>query len=142
MPFEHIIDHHNRLVVVRGSGEGSMEETAESAHRLLEDQSIGTEYTFMFVVNDIALHPTPDQMWTIVSFLEMMLSRFSGRMAIVASQVGRVTAANLITFGADKGVGRLRAFTSESQAREWLLQATPEYRSNINSRGLHHTDEP
>jgi hypothetical protein len=39
----------------------------------------------MFVINDIALRPTPDQMWIIASFLENMLSRFSGRMAIVAS---------------------------------------------------------
>jgi hypothetical protein len=126
MPFEHIIDHGDRLVVIRGSGEGSMEETADSARRLLEDQSICTDYACMFVVNDIALHPTPDQMWTIVSFLEMMLSRFSGRMAIVASEIGQISAAHMITFGADKGAGRLRTFTSESQAREWLLQTTPE----------------
>jgi hypothetical protein len=142
MPFEHIIDHGSRLVVIRGSGEGSMEETADSARRLLEDQSIGRDYTFMFVVNDIAHHPTPEQMWTIVSFLEMMLSRFSGRMAIVASEVGGISATHMIAFGADKGAGRLQVFTSENQARKWLLQTTPEYRSNINSRGLHHPDEP
>jgi hypothetical protein len=121
MPFEHIIDHHNRLVVVRGSGEGSMEETDDSVRRLLEDQSIGRDYNFMFVVNGIALRPTPSQMWTIVSFLEEMSSRFSGRMAIVASEVGLISAAHLITFGADKGAGKLRVFTSEDQAREWLL---------------------
>lgn len=125
MPFEHIIDHGNRLVVVRGTGEGSIEETADSARRLLEEQSICTDYAFMFVVNDITLNPTADQIWTIASFLETMLSRFSGRMAIVASEVGRISAAHMVAFGADKGVGRLRAFTSESQAREWLLQTTP-----------------
>lgn len=125
MPFEHIIDHEERLVVVRGTGEGSINEAADSARRLFEDQSIGRDYTFMYVVNDITFRPTAEQMWTIASFLERMLSRFSGRMAIVASEVGRVTTANLITFGADKGVGRLRVFPSEDQARGWLLQRIP-----------------
>ena len=126
MPFEHIIDHGDRLVVVRGTGEGSVGETTESACRLLEDQSIGTDYAFMFVVNDIALHPTPDQMWSIISLLKTILSRFSGRMAIVTSVVGRVTAASLIAFEVDKGVGKLRVFPSEDEARRWLLQRTPE----------------
>jgi hypothetical protein len=126
MPFEHIIDHGDSLVVVRGSGEGSVEETADSARRLFEDHSICRDYTFMFIVDDIALHPTPDQMWIIVSFLGMMLSRFSGRMAIVTSQVGRVTTANLIAYEADKEGGRIRIFASESEAQEWLLQNAPE----------------
>ena len=55
MPFEHIIDHEHRLVLVRGDGEGSMEEIADSARRLLEDQPIGTNYSFMFLV-DGTLH--------------------------------------------------------------------------------------
>jgi hypothetical protein len=98
-----------------------MGETADSARRLFEDTSIGSDYTFMFVVSDIALHPTPEQMWIIASFLERMLSQFSGRMAIVTSQVGYVTAAHLITVAADKMGGRLQVFPSEDQARQWLL---------------------
>lgn len=126
MPFEHTIDHEACLAVIRGTRGGSMmREMADSAHRLLEDTSIGTDYSFMFVANDIAFHPTPDQMWSIVSLLEMMLSRFSGRMAAVISEVGSVTAANLIAFAADKTGGRLRVFPSEDQAREWLLQRSP-----------------
>src|SRR5690606_12862045 len=109
-------------VVVKGSGEGSLDEIASSAYRLLEDQSIAADYAFMFVVNSTVLHPTPDQMWTIASFLERMLSRFTGRMAIVASDVGRISEAHLIAFGADKkGTGRLRVFPSEHQAQQWLL---------------------
>ena len=87
----------------------------------------------MFVVNNIALYPTPAQAWSIGSLLEMMLSRFSGRMAIVTSQVGRVTAANLIAFGADKRGDRLRVFPSEDQARIWLLRSAPESPSDTNS---------
>ncbi len=125
MPFDHMIDRGARLVVIKGRGEGSVEETADSARRLLEDQSICTDYSFQFVVDDIALDPTPDQMRRIIFLLRMMLSRFSGHMAIVTSHVGRVTAANLIAFTADGGVGRLRAFFWENEAREWLLQTAP-----------------
>jgi hypothetical protein len=124
MPFEHIIDHSNSLVVVRGSGEGSAHEVADSLHYLLENQSISTDYTFMFVVDGVTRHPTPDEMLSIVFALEMMLSRFTGCIAIVASQVGFITAANLIAYKADKKGGRIRVFSSESQAREWLLQMT------------------
>jgi hypothetical protein len=126
MPFEHIIDHGIGLVVVRGSGKGSIEETSDSAQRLLEDQSIHKDYTFMFVVDDIDLHPTPDQMLSIAFLLRTMLERFSNRMAIVTSQIGRVSTANLIAFDVDKGDGRLRVFTAESEAKKWLLQATRE----------------
>jgi hypothetical protein len=126
MPFEHIIDHGIRLVVVRGSEKGSIEETADSVRRLLEDQSIHKDYTFMFVVDDIDLHPTRDQMLSIAFLLRTLLERFGNRMAIVTSQIGRVTAANLITFEADKGDGRLRVFTTESEGQKWLLQVTRE----------------
>lgn len=124
MPFEHIIDHGDHLVVVKGAGEGSIDETAHSAQFLLEDKSIGTDYTFMFIVDDIALQPTPGQIWIIAAFLERMLSRFSGRMAIVTSKLGQVTAAHLITIAADKKGGRIRVFTTEHQARQWLLETT------------------
>ena len=124
MPFEHIIDHGDHLVVVKGTGEGSIDETAHSAQCLLEDKSIGTDYTFMFIVDDIALQPTPEQIWIIASFLDRILSRFRGRMAIVTSKLGQVTAAHLITIAADKVGGRLRVFTSEHQARQWLLGTT------------------
>jgi hypothetical protein len=124
MPFEHIIDHRNHSVVVRGTGEGSIDETAHSVQCLLEDKSIGTDYTFMFVVDDIALQPTPEQVWIIASFLDRILSRFSGRMAIVTSQLGQVTAAHLIAIAADKMGGRVRVFLSEHQARQWLVETT------------------
>jgi hypothetical protein len=124
MPFEHIIDHGIGLVTVRGSGEGSIEESTDSFRRLLEDQSIGKDYAFMFLVDGIALNPTNAQMSAIAFLLETLLSKFSGRMAIVTSVVGRVTTAHLISAAADKSGGRLRTFTSGSLAREWLLQST------------------
>jgi hypothetical protein len=45
-------------------------------------------------------------------------------MAIVTSKLGLVTAAHLIAIAADKMGGRIRVFTSEHQARQWLLGTT------------------
>lgn len=79
----------------------------------------------MFDVNDIVYHPTSDEMWRVASFLETLLARFTGRMAIIPSKVGDVSTAHLIAFGADKGTERVRVFSTKSDARGWLLQTPP-----------------
>lgn len=86
MPFEHLVDHESLLVVVRGAGEGSLEETYDSTYRLLKDPSIGSGYRFMFVIDDIALNPTHEEMSEIVSLISSLRSCFNGRMAIVAAR--------------------------------------------------------
>jgi hypothetical protein len=130
MPFEHVVDHDSRFVIVRGSGEGSVAETADSARRLLEDQSIGTDYRFMFVVDEIALHPTSGEMLSIVYLFKQLRSRFKGRVGIVTSRVGRVTTAHLIAAAVDGGADNTRAFTTESQARQWLFQPSSSQNSS------------
>jgi len=125
MPFEHLVDHGSRLVVVRGTGEGSLEETYDSAHRLLEDKSIGSGYRFMFVIDDIAFNPTPEEMSSIVSLIGMLRSCFYGRMAIVAGSSGLQTASHMVALAVNSASGKVQSFTHESSARAWLLDVTP-----------------
>ena len=125
MPFEHIADHGSRLVVVRGTGEGSLEETYDSAHRLLKDQTIGSGYSFMFVIDDIALKPTQEDISIIVSLIGLLRSCFGGRMAIVAARSDLQTASSEVALAANCGSGEVRSFTSEDSARAWLLAVTP-----------------
>lgn len=125
MPFEHLVDHGNRLVVVRGTGEGSLAETYDSARRLLDDRSIGSGYGFMFVVDDIALNPSLEEMSSIVSLIGMMRSCFYGRMAIVAARSGRQTASLMVALAANSASGKVQSFISEVTARTWLLADTP-----------------
>ena len=125
MPFEHLVDHGSRLVVVRGTGEGSLNETYDSAHRLLEDQSIGSGYRFMFVIDDIAFNPTLEEMSKIVSLIGMLRSCFYGRMAIVAARSGLQNASHMVALAANCVSGNVQSFTREGSARAWLLDVTP-----------------
>ena len=125
MPFEHHIDHGSRLVVVRGTGEGSLEETYDSVHRLLKDQSIGSGYRFMFVIDDIALNPTQEEMSMIVSLINWMRSCFYGRMAIVTARPDQQTASLMVALAANSASGQVQSFTYEGNARAWLLTDTP-----------------
>jgi hypothetical protein len=125
MPFEHLVDHGSRLVVVRGTGEGSLKETYDSAHRLLEDQSIGSGYRFMFVIDEIAFNPTLEEMSSIVSLIGMLRSCFYGRMAIVAARSGLQTASHKVALAANCASGNVQSFIHEGSARAWLLAVTP-----------------
>ena len=125
MPFEHHVDHGSRLVVVRGTGEGSLQETYESAYRLLKDQSIGSDYCFMFVIDDIAFNPTQEELYFIVSIIGMMRSYFYGRMAIVAARSGLQAASLKVALAANTASGKVQSFTNEESARAWLLTDIP-----------------
>ena len=124
MPFDHVVDHVSRLVVARGTGEGSLEDVSDSARRLLEDPSIGTDYRLMIVADDTELDLTTEEALSIVSILGAVRSRFRSRIAIVTSRPDRITTAYLVAFAADRGSGNVQSFISEGEARAWLL-ATP-----------------
>jgi hypothetical protein len=70
MPHEQVVDHANRLVVIRFFGEGTLEDLSDAARCLLQDQSIGTGYGLMLVGDDYALYPTLDDLLNIVSLLK------------------------------------------------------------------------
>lgn len=125
MPYDHVVDRVSRLVVIRGTGEGSLEDVSDSARRLLEDPSIGTDYRLMIVTDDTEVDPTPEEALRIVSILGAVRSRFSSRIAIVTSRPGRITTAHLVAFAADRGSGNVQSFISEDEARAWLLATPP-----------------
>jgi hypothetical protein len=75
----------------------------------------------MFVVDETALDPEPEEMPKIVALLRSLRSKFSGRFAIVTSRPGCVTTASLVAFDVDGGSDSVRAFLHEDEARAWLL---------------------
>jgi hypothetical protein len=102
-----------------------LEETYDSAYRLLKDQSIGSDYHFMFVINDIALNPTQEEMSFIVSLISSLRSCFNGRVAIVSARSGHQTASLMVARAANRASGMVQSFTNEGSAREWLLADIP-----------------
>ncbi|MCP2500958.1 MAG: hypothetical protein NCA08_05260 [Deltaproteobacteria bacterium] len=102
-----------------------MEETYDSAYRLLKDQSIGSGYRFMFVIDDIALNPTQEEMSVIVSLISSLRTCFNGRMAIVAARSGLQTASHMVALAVNRASGMVQSFTNENSARAWLLADIP-----------------
>ena len=121
MPFAHIVERENKLVIVRGSGAGSIAETKDSLDRLLADASLGREYLFMFVVSDIELTPVVNEFYEIVSFLRTLKAKFPGRKAIVNSAQSRNIPVKLLTMLIDPSRQTFHDFSTESEARQWLL---------------------
>ena len=131
MPYEYLIDHGSRLVVVRGTGEGSLEELSGSVLRMFEDRSIGSNYRFMVVVGDITFRPTLEDMSRIVSLIGDIRPRLKGRIAIVTDQLERIIGVQMVALAANGVFGEVQAFTNEGGARSWLLADTsPERRES------------
>ena len=124
MPFEHSIDEKHRLLVIRGSGAGSLEETEDSVGRAL--RSIGNgeippDYGVLLAVDDVEWAPTAEDLVKITHFIALFQGRLRGPIAIVASAVGKLTPAHLVAAYSAGPSGAVQAFTNESEARAWLL---------------------
>ena len=125
MPYDYLIDHGSGLVVVRGSGEGSLEELFASAHRMFEDRSIGSKYSLMFLVGDITFYPSIEDMSSIVSLIAAIRARLMGRIAIVTDRPDRVVGSQMVALAANGVFGEVQAFATEGSARAWLVADLP-----------------
>jgi hypothetical protein len=123
MPFEHSIDDKNRLLVIRGSGAGSLEETEDSAGRairLIADGAIPRDYGVLITVDAIALAPTAEDAIRIAQLIALLQGQLRGPIAIVVSAVGKVTPAHLMAAYSSGPGSAVQAFTNEPAARAWL----------------------
>ncbi len=125
MPYEYLVDHGRRLVIVRGTGEGSLEELSGSAHRMFEDRSIGSNYHFMIVVGDITFRPSLEDMSSIVALIGAMRPRLKGRIAIFTDRLERIIGAQMVALAANGVFGEVQAFMNEGSALAWLLADPP-----------------
>ena len=119
MAIEHIVDHVLRLITITGPSRG-IGEISDSAGRLLTDASLGRDFSLLFLVPG-SESPNPEDLAKMAELLAMVLRRFDGRVAIVTPSVGLMTPATLLTIMTDDGRGRVKVFSSELAAREWVL---------------------
>lgn len=125
MPFEHAIDQQQRLIIIRGSGSGSIEETEDSAGRLicsLADRTILPGYRTLINVDAIELVPKADETMRIAELIIMLQCHLRGPIAIVASTNGKTTPAHLMAAYSSGLNGKVGAFLTESEALAWLLE--------------------
>ena len=124
MPIEHVITNTNHLLVIRGSEAGSVEETEVAVRRAIDSivkGEIPRGSGVIFSVDALDLSLSEYAICKVTECLILLQKHLQGFLAIVASEVGKVTSAHLMAFGASGRIGKVRAFTDDSQAREWLL---------------------
>ena len=124
MPLERSIDAEGRLVVISGAGVCSIEETVDSVSRAIgaiTKGEIPVGSGILFCIDSIDLKPSDDAVLRITELIRRLQEYLKGFIAIVATQVGKVSTAHMMAFGACGKMGEVRAFIDDSEAREWLL---------------------
>ncbi len=126
MPFDHSYETETCLLVLRGSGKGSIDEIIDSARRILRDPHLLSARGVMIVASETEHDPTPEEGEMIAVLRRSLKSRYGGPVAFVTTVAGRVTTAHLVSLMASDGGADTRAFMSEEAARAWLLGIEPE----------------
>lgn len=128
MPFDHSRDDAARLLVIRGSGPGSMEEIADSVERAVRsvrDGQIPLNFGVLILVDEMGLVPELEDVLKIGAMLVRLQGCMGGRIALVASTTGKVIPTNVAAMHASDLGREVRAFLSEYRARAWLAEAGP-----------------
>lgn len=120
MPFDHEVNHAERLVVVRGRGACTLAEWYDSFRRLLDNAELKPSYHLMFVIDEITDGVSAEEMVDIVRLFRLLRDRFTGRKAIVTSRPGRLSTVTMIALVASGG-DQVEAFSTEAAGRAWLL---------------------
>lgn len=124
MPFAHTIEDSGRILIIRGSGLGSLEETFDSADRVIrshEDGSAGQVRGLLIEVDDIALRPSPTEAMIIEECIKRVQQLMGVRIAIVATHEDKHLPAQFMAFHTTNPEVEVRVFRDPAPARAWLL---------------------
>jgi len=130
VPLVYSIDHADRVIVVKDFVAVLPDEVSETAGQLLADESVGTDYCLMFLMEPITTDAPSEVVSWVALVLRALRTRFKSRYAIVTQGPGAVVMAYFVAFEADDGSDSIRAFTSEAEARAWLLAGGPSPRAH------------
>ena len=144
MPFEHSIEAQNHLLVIRGSGEGTIEEAEDSTRRAAQSFKSGDvsrDFGILINVSGIARALSVDETNTIEKFIAVLQGCASGSIAIIAAAVGTVVPALIIAMNTTSPRQNVQAFTDETEARAWLREKGSRHRCHSDS-AKHERTEP
>jgi hypothetical protein len=120
MPFRYQVSKENRTITIIGSGVGTMQERSDCVDAILHDEKCCPGYSILIDVSCVVNSPTADEARAIVELLNKLQSRYESRTAIFNTCAGNVTISCIIALLAAQDPGRIRAFMSDKDAREWL----------------------
>lgn len=118
MPIATSYQAGSRLLSIVGEGTVTMEEREESFRQMIENPNYSDQADILANVSGITNPPTNFK--DVSNLIQLLMSRFSGRIAIVNTHVGHVTLSHFIVLSADQTEELIRVFSSEVAARVWL----------------------
>lgn len=113
-----------RLITVSGNGLVTLSDRFECVDRMLHDKSMPALSSILIDVRYFTNSPSPSEVPWIGQLINRLRTRFLAKVAIVTSTVGHVTVSQLIAFEADSMAKNVKAFTSLSEAIQWLIEMT------------------
>jgi hypothetical protein len=119
MPIEYTIEPSTDLVVVTTRGNVSMADRYELTDRVALDEELPPNVNALIDVRGESHRPTEAEIRWIVILLEEIRKNYARRVAFLTLPGDRDFA--IISAFAGDIVGGVRAFDSESDAREWLM---------------------
>ncbi len=115
-------DVQTQTVRIQGSGEVSIEDRMSFLAMVFQDVSLPATSSVLIDVNAVTTTPTDDEIKIIAMLVRRIMTRFSGRVAILNVKVGHVTISNLIAAESAAGTDRVRVCTSEKSATAWIAK--------------------
>ncbi|HVM42008.1 MAG TPA: hypothetical protein VMT77_00795 [Gemmatimonadales bacterium] len=109
-------------VVLVGSGRVMMHERVACIDRMLGDPQLARDAGVLIDVRAVENPPSASEIPAIAALIHQIRARFNGRVALLSTTAGHVTASDLVAFAAD-APQHVAAFTSEDSACAWLAEA-------------------
>ncbi len=122
MPLSTQYDANTSLLRIVGNGALSMHERRESVRQILANDEFGGESDILIDVSGVTNAPVGDEFLDIAKLVQLLQTRFAGRVGIVNMTEGHVTVSQLVTLSADLDRNSVQAFYSEAEALAWFNQ--------------------
>ena len=124
MPFEHVIDDKNRMLIIRGSGFVAIEEVTDSlrfAIRFVAAGSLPSDFGVLINVFTVELmQPAQDKM-LITQLVTILKKHLRGPMAIVTPTDGSLIESKMIDIYTAGACGPTKTFKTEPDAFLWIM---------------------
>ena len=124
MAFDYHAPAGTRMVHLVGTGPVMMHERVACVDRMLSDPGLARDADLLIDVRSVDNAPSASEIPAIASLIRQLRLHFKGRVALLSTLAGHVTASHLVAFAADDP-RHVAAFTSEESAYGWLGEAMP-----------------
>jgi hypothetical protein len=125
MAFTYSFEPNDYFLMITGAGYVTTAERIDCMDRILKDRSLPPQCNILIDVCDVTNSPTDVEISIISIMIQQLASKFSGRVAILNTEVGHSTISNLIALSTERGITGppiVKAFFDVTEAQNWLWQ--------------------